>query len=78
MLFTTGVIEAEYGAENGANVNIINNYYKPGPATPENKRARIFQFSAGNKYQKGWSGAVYADGNYIDDDGEDAQLVECG
>ncbi len=67
--------KAGYGAENGANVNIINNYYKPGPATPENKRARIFEFSAGNKYQKGWSGAVYADGNYVDDDGADAQLV---
>ncbi|MDO5397209.1 MAG: hypothetical protein Q4G33_04695 [bacterium] len=67
--------KAGYGAENGANVNIINNYYKPGPATPANKRARIFEFSAGNKYEPGWSGAVYADGNYIDDEGEDAALV---
>ena len=67
--------KAGYGAENGANVNIINNYYKPGPATPSNKRARIFEFSPGNKYRKGWSGAVYADGNYVDDDGAQAALV---
>lgn len=67
--------KAGYGAENGANVNIINNYYKPGPATPANKRARIFEFSSGRKYEPGWSGAVYADGNYIDDDCADAALV---
>ena len=67
--------KAGYGAENGANVNIINNYYKPGPATPAGKRARIFEFSSGRKYKPGWSGAVYADGNYIDDDCADAVLV---
>ena len=67
--------KAGYGAENGANVNIINNYYKPGPATPAEKRARIFEFSPGNKYQKGWSGAVYANGNYIADNGADAKAV---
>lgn len=67
--------KAGYGAENGANVNIINNYYKPGPATPENKSARIFEFSPGNKYEPGWSGAIYADGNYIDKDSAEAALV---
>lgn len=60
--------KAGYGAENGANVNIVNNYYKPGPATPEEKRARIFELSPGNKYQPKWSGDIYANGNYIDDD----------
>lgn len=67
--------KAGYGAENGANVNIINNYYKPGPATPSNKDARIFELSAGNKYQSGWSGSVYADGNYIDSNSTNAVLV---
>lgn len=67
--------KAGYGAENGANVNIINNYYKPGPATPANKDARIFELSPGNKYQSGWSGMVYADGNYIDSDSTNAALV---
>lgn len=67
--------KAGYGAENGANVNIVNNYYKPGPATPAEKRARIFELSAGNKYQQNWSGDIYANGNFIDDGGEDAQAV---
>lgn len=64
-----------YGAENGANVNIVNNYYKPGPATPEGKRSRIFELSPGNKYQENWSGDIYASGNYIDDDTEEAAAV---
>lgn len=67
--------KAGYGAENGANVNIVNNYYKPGPATPVEKRARIFELSPGNKYQTKWSGDIYASGNYIDDDSADAALV---
>ncbi len=67
--------KAGYGAENGANVNIVNNYYKPGPATPAEKRARIFELSPGNKYQSNWSGDIYANGNFIDDDGADAQAV---
>lgn len=67
--------KAGYGAENGANVNIVNNYYKPGPATPAEKRSRIFELSPGNKYQPKWSGDIYASGNFIDDDGEDAAAV---
>lgn len=67
--------KAGYGAENGANVNLVNNYYKYGPATPENKRARIFELSPGNKYQQKWSGDIYASGNYVDDDSEDAVAV---
>ncbi len=68
--------KAGYGAENGAQVNIMNNWYKPGPATPENKRARIFEYSVGNKYQKNWSGMVHADGNYIDIDENDTALAK--
>ncbi len=67
--------KAGYGAENGANVNVVNNYYKPGPATPDGKRSRIFELSAGNKYQPNWSGDVYASGNYIDDDSAEAKEV---
>lgn len=67
--------KAGYGAENGANVNIVNNYYKPGPATPDGKRSRIFELSPGNKYQANWSGDIYASGNYIDDDTEEAAAV---
>lgn len=68
--------KAGYGAENGANVNIVNNYYKAGPATPSGKRARIFELSPGNKYQTKWSGDIYASGNYIDDDSEAAVDIE--
>ena len=64
--------KAGYGAENGANVNLVNNYYKAGPATPTGKRARIFELSPGNKYQAKWSGDIYASGNYIDDDSTNA------
>lgn len=67
--------KAGYGAENGANVNLVNNYYKYGPATPANKRARIFELSPGNKYQQKWSGDIYANGNYVDDDSEEAAAV---
>ncbi len=71
--------KAGYGAENGAVVNIINNYYKSGPSTPDdgsvnrNKRARIFEYSVGQKYQKDWSGKVYANGNYIYTDDTDSE-----
>lgn len=68
--------KAGYGAENGANVNIVNNYYKAGPATPSGKRARIFELSPGNKYQPKWSGDIYANGNYIDDDSDTSVDVE--
>ncbi len=70
--------KAGYGAENGAEVNIINNYYKSGPSTPDdgtstkNKRARIFEYSVGQKYQTDWSGKVYANGNYIYTDETDS------
>lgn len=67
--------KAGYGAENGANVNIVNNYYKAGPATPSGKRARIFELSPGNKYQTKWSGDIYANGNYIDDDSTNAEDI---
>lgn len=68
--------KAGYGAENGANVNLVNNYYKAGPATPSGKRARIFELSPGNKYQSKWSGDIYASGNHIDDDSTDAVDIE--
>lgn len=68
--------KAGYGAENGANVNLVNNYYKAGPATPSGKRARIFELSPGNKYQPKWSGDIYASGNYIDDDSQAAVDIE--
>ncbi|MGJ7030286.1 pectate lyase [Niabella hirudinis] len=61
-----------YGGENGA-YNIVNNYYKPGPATPSKVNRRIMQVSKDNAtgapdplvYGVGY-GSFYIDGNYVD------------
>ncbi len=51
-----------YAAE-GGNYNIINNYYKPGPATNRNVRARIFE-----PYEKdGVWGRFFVNGNIMDE-----------
>lgn len=54
-----------YGGENGE-YNMVNNYYKPGPATPSNRRSRIMQISKEKDaaYIPGY-GTFYIDGNYI-------------
>ncbi len=49
-----------YGAENGQ-FNLINNYYKPGPAS---KAERFFQFSGGDKDLK--FAKAYVAGNYFE------------
>ncbi len=64
--------KAGYGTENGAKTYIQNNIYRPGPATPRGKRARIFELSVGQKYQKDMLGSVYAVGNRIDVDEGDS------
>lgn len=64
--------KAGYGTENGAKTYIQNNIYRPGPATPPGKRARIFELSVGQKYQKDMLGSVYAVGNRIDVDEGDS------
>ncbi|GAB3423967.1 pectate lyase [Niabella aquatica] len=60
-----------YGGENGE-YNIVNNYYKPGPATPSNRNKRIIQVSKDNAtaatnpsvYGVGY-GSFYIAGNYV-------------
>ncbi len=58
-----------YGGENGE-YNIVNNYYKPGPATPANRNKRIMQVSkeTGNvtQYSPGY-GTFYITGNHVED-----------
>ncbi|TRZ43696.1 pectinesterase family protein [Robertkochia solimangrovi] len=46
-----------YGGEKG-HYNIINNYFKPGPATPDSKKARILE-----PYEP--YGEFYIDGNFV-------------
>lgn len=74
-----------YGGE-GMHVNIVNNYYKPGPATPKNSRVR-YRIAAigvrtskyvtnGNGQPNAWKpmehiwGRFYVDGNVVDGDAE--------
>lgn len=60
-----------YGGENGE-YNIVNNYYKPGPATPINTNRRIMLVSKDNAtgapnpsvYGVGY-GSFYISGNYV-------------
>lgn len=54
-----------YGGQAGAPVNIINCYYKSGPATGSHK-SRIFECSSsGNDVSYTWSTDLYVDGNYV-------------
>ncbi|MFV0520993.1 MAG: polysaccharide lyase family 1 protein [Mangrovibacterium sp.] len=61
--------EGCYGGE-GMNINIVNNYYKPGPATPDNGKAyRIAQLgpyiSNTSSPIFGVWGTFYVNGNYV-------------
>lgn len=51
-----------YGGDGDVRVNLINNVYKPGPATRENVRARIANPSQGNPPNNWW-----IDGNLVVD-----------
>jgi hypothetical protein len=54
-----------YGGENGE-YNIVNNYFKSGPATPENRKNRILEVSKENgaNYAPGY-GRFYIEGNVV-------------
>jgi pectate lyase len=50
---------SSYGGESGAMINMVNNYYKYGPATQTSKRFRIVEPSA----DRDMSGTVFTDAN---------------
>lgn len=56
-----------YGGE-AMNVNVVNNYYKPGPATPNSRSARIVSIdknnNEGTEVYDMW-GKFYVSGNYV-------------
>ncbi len=57
--------ESAYGGENGQ-YNIVDNYYKPGPATPESKVMRIMRISkeSDEAYAPGY-GRFFIHGNFV-------------
>ncbi len=67
-----------YGGENGAPVNIVNCYYKPGPSTGSHK-SRIYQISAkaegdntgtNSLNRPGWGTDIYVSGNIVEGSAE--------
>jgi hypothetical protein len=80
VLYNWGNINSAYGGE-GGNQNIVNNYYKPGPATPgslttsssTNKRNRIlgytpYYYATDSKVYPDtlFGGKFYVNGNYVE------------
>src|SRR5690606_17934675 len=55
-----------YGGENGE-YNLVNNYYKPGPATPSGRSARIMQISMESNADPDLlgHGIFFIEGNYV-------------
>ncbi|HEX5553649.1 MAG TPA: pectate lyase [Chitinophagaceae bacterium] len=79
VIYNWGNINSVYGGE-GGNYNMVNNYYKPGPATPgsltkssaSNKRNRILNYTsyyfakdAAVYPDTVWGGKFYIAGNYV-------------
>lgn len=55
-----------YGGQGAAPVNIINCYYKPGPATKSSVSGRLFLLTyTGNNIDSKWGPDLYLDGNYV-------------
>ncbi len=80
VIYNWGNINSTYGGE-GGNYNMVNNYYKPGPATPgsltasssSNKRNRIlnytsFYYATDSKIYPDtlFGGKFYVNGNWVD------------
>lgn len=58
-----------YGGQGAMALNIINCYYKAGPATDDGKRSKIYELSStGNGQTFKWSTDLYVDGTYVDGD----------
>ena len=74
IIYNWGNINSAYGGEGGF-YNMVNNYYKAGPATPgslttsstSNKRNRLFNYTSlyFNGTDTVWGGKFYLAGNYV-------------
>lgn len=49
VMFNWGNSNGCYGGPGGGQINIVNNYYKGGPATPDSKANRVTQVSVGSE-----------------------------
>ena len=59
-------INSAYGGQAALALNIVNCYYKSGPATGSGVKDRIYELtSTGNGQTFVWSTDLYLDGNYI-------------
>jgi len=80
VIYNWGNLNSVYGGE-GGNYNMVNNYYKPGPATPgnlivssaSNKRNRILNYTSYYYSSDAavypdtlWGGKFYINGNYVE------------
>lgn len=68
VIYNTGAGNGAYGGPGGGSINIVNNYYKAGPATKNKKR--VFEISAhkvsdSNKIPSGFFSRFYINGNYV-------------
>ena len=62
MFTTIGGGEGCYGGE-AQHVNIVNNYYKPGPGTDESGKAdRAYRIAKPDVYPENYSGEAYKNG----------------
>ncbi|MCD8193794.1 MAG: hypothetical protein LUD74_04455 [Tannerellaceae bacterium] len=72
VIYNWGEVNGGYAGE-GGRYNMVNNYYKAGPATGEKIRCRIFHANADdgtNKQPKGIFGTFYVNGNYMEGKGQ--------
>lgn len=53
VMFNWGNSNGCYGGPGGGQINIVNNYYKGGPVTPDNKANRVTQISVGTNGKNG-------------------------
>lgn len=69
VMFNWGNSNGCYGGPGGGQINIVNNYYKGGPATPDSKANRVTQISVGDKGNstieklRGMTSRYYISGN---------------
>ena len=81
VMYNWGSKNGCYGGAGGGFINIVNNYYKAGPATSNKKRVteiNVANSSTANGYETYWgySSLYYINGNYVTAAGADAEYYD--